>query len=79
MARNPLAVAGTTSATVQEWTRAKDQDVGFRTQHRESCTTSKTFHLSSRAQEGLAKTLRCFRPESGIEEHVIYTMHQRTL
>ena len=42
-----------------------------------SCT-SQTFHLSSRAQVGLAKKCHGVRPESDVEEHVIYSMHQCT-
>ena len=35
-------------------------------------------HLFSRAQGGLEIKSRCFRPESVVEAHVIYTLHQRT-
>ena len=35
-------------------------------------------YLSSRVKVGLARKRRCFRPESGVEEHVICPMHQRT-
>ena len=76
MARSSFAVRAQLRRPFRKG-RGRDQDV--------SCTipgklhrTSETFHLSSRAQVGLAKKCHCFRPESGVEEHVIYTMHQRT-
>ena len=53
------------------------QDVGCRSKDGESCA-SDTLHLFSRAQGGLEIKSRCFRPESVVEAHVIYTLHQRT-